>query len=144
MTSGTWITIILGTLLLTLSAASSPKVRAKFQCEVSYQARNHDGALAETKIERVWKERYSRFTFDEGTGAFDWKQLDLRINYDVVQFGSTVNSVMAVAKLQGPASYSVKVLRIENWNPVRRSAVLLFPFVLLDEDTVMSGYCRYY
>ena len=101
-----------------------------------------DGKIAETSADLEWKNLLQGFTFDESTGVFRWPTIPLSINYRVVQFGSTVNGVLALAQLQGPASYSIKVLRIENWNPASRPGRVLYPFMLLDEDTVMTGFCH--
>ena len=142
MERGVWKAIMFGAACLVVPSAGLSQARAKFRCDLDHFTTLTDGKIAETSADIGWRKLLQGFTFDESTGVFRWPTVQVSVNYRVVQSGSTGNSVLAVYQLQGPASYSMKVLRIESFNPTSRLGGVLYPFLLLDEDMVMTGYCH--
>lgn len=134
--------LLISVLLTGSSAEAFAGVRDDFNCLVARSQTFGDAGMTITPQETLEQGTGQAFNFREATGAFAWATPYQRIDYNVVQHGSTANGVVAVSAVQGPASFSVKTLRIRTWAPVVRDGEQLYPFMLVDEDTVHTGYCR--
>jgi hypothetical protein len=132
------------------ASAAGAQVGADFDCSVAQsQSFREDGGFGTEPYDNL--QLGNRFTFSETTGEFVWRVIHIStgpeavqwgIDYEVVQFGSTVNGIVALVAGQGPASYSIKTLRIRTFAPVTRANRRLYPFMLVDEDVVQTGFCR--
>ena len=128
-------------LLLLAATALPPAVPEPdvLECTVGMSQSQDEGRLTTTQYDR--SQIGKRFTFSSRSGEFVWPRIRLSIQYEVVQHGSTKNGLVAIAAVQGPASYSVKTLRVQSWAPVLQHGRLSFGFMLVDEDTVQTGFC---
>lgn len=145
MARGAWKVVMFGAAWLVVPSAALSQPRATFRCDLDHFTTLTEGKMAETSSDEDLRKVLQGFTFNDSTGVLTWPTVRVSINYRVVQFGSTGNrgnSVLALYQLRGPASYSMKVLRIESFNPTLRLGSVLYPFLLLDEDMVMTGYCH--
>ena len=132
-------------------ATASPSVavaeaRAEFDCRIVDEAIPDGKSIRNEVGFAVFQQNklidLDHFTFSEKTGEFRWPSLKISIKYNIRQYGSTVNSIVAVAAVQGPASYSLKTLQISTFDPVGQGNDRLYPFLLLDENHVATGFCR--
>jgi hypothetical protein len=90
------------------------------------------GLEATSFIRSVMKAR-GEFLFDEADGRLRW--LGLVDTYDVLQTGTNENDMVAARVYKGPASTSLRTLRIRTWRPT-------MPFVYVNDDEIFTGTCR--
>lgn len=107
-----------------------------YRCTVASRVRlQATGELSSDEWTRILDKAYLAFSFDSGSGVLRWEGGDLAWQYRTAQEASADNDLVAIRTLEGSASFVVNVLRIRPWQ--ERS-----PFLLMEQDEMISGTCR--
>ena len=118
-----------------IGATADPKPKTYF-CKVkSVVASDDQGRLGQSEWTKFLSKNLTEFVFSETDGTMRWGGTDVTNQFQVLQYGTSENSMIAAVSVQGAASYVHETLRIRTFQS---------PWVFRYEETttITTGICR--